>query len=84
MFIIRKNLQQRNTLSISEEVVTVIGLRIYTQRQSLAPPYSFEMTNDTTSITRLLTRLSQERNGDLLGHYIGYKKPQKISRKMLI
>ena len=28
------------------------------------------MTTDTTSITRLLTRKSQERNGDLLGHYI--------------
>jgi hypothetical protein len=28
------------------------------------------MTNDATSITRLLTRKSQERNGDLLGHYI--------------
>jgi hypothetical protein len=36
----------------------------------------FEMTNDTTGITRLLTRQSQERNGNLLGHYIGCKKPQ--------
>jgi len=35
------------------------------------------MTNDTTSITRLLTRKSQERNGDLLGHYIGCKKKIK-------
>jgi hypothetical protein len=45
----------------------------------------FEMINDTTSITRLLTRKSQERNGDLIEHYIGCKKPQKKkSRKMLI
>ena len=35
------------------------------------------MTNDTTGITRLLTRYSQELNGDLLGHYIGCTKPQK-------
>jgi hypothetical protein len=39
------------------------------------------MINDTTSITRLLTRKSQERNGDLLGHYIGGKKPQKSQEK---
>jgi hypothetical protein len=40
------------------------------------------MTNDTTSITRLLTRKSQERNGDLLGHYIGCKKPQRNQEKL--
>jgi len=39
------------------------------------------MTNDTTSITILLTRKSQERNDDLLGHYIGCKKPQKNQEK---
>ena len=39
------------------------------------------MTNDTTSITRLLTRQSQECNGDLLGHYIGCKKPHKNQEK---
>jgi hypothetical protein len=41
----------------------------------------FEMTNNTTIITRLLTRQSQESNGDLLGHYIGCKKPQKNQGK---
>jgi hypothetical protein len=39
------------------------------------------MTNDTTSITRLLTTRSQERNGDLLGHYIGCKKPETFFKK---
>jgi hypothetical protein len=40
------------------------------------------MTNDTTGITRLLTRYSQELNGDLLGHYIGCTKPQKIKNNV--
>ena len=57
---------------------------IYTQKNKVKHPHGFflEMTNDT-SITRLLTR-SQERNGEMLGHYIGCKKPHKKSRKMLI
>ena len=49
----------------------------YTQRKKLSTPCCFEMTNDTTGITRLLKRLSKKRNGDLLGHYTGCKKPQK-------
>ena len=40
------------------------------------------MTNDTTGITRLLTRYSQELNGDLLEHYIGCTKPQKIKNNV--
>jgi hypothetical protein len=39
------------------------------------------MTNNTTSVTTLLTRKSQERNGDLLGHYIGCKESQKNQEK---
>ena len=40
------------------------------------------MTNDTTSITRLLTIYSQERNGDLLGNYIDCKKQKKIKKNV--
>ena len=53
---------------------------IYTKKEVKHPHVFFEMTN-YTSITRLQTRKSQERNGDLLGHYIGCTKPQKKIKK---
>ena len=48
-----------NFFSVSNQEVegTVIGyIYIYTQRKKLSTPCFFEMTNDTTNITRLLTR----------------------------
>ena len=46
-------------------------------KKKVKHPMFFSMTKDTTRITRLMTRQSQERNGDLLVHYIGCKKPQQ-------
>ena len=52
--------------------------------QTLEPPVQ-NIRQLEAALHREWQQLSQhERNGDLLGHYIGCKKPQKKSRKMLI